>query len=245
MKISAAQIQPVTGDIESNIAKHLTLANAAIKRRTHLIFFPELSLTGYEPGLARSFATDKSDQRLEVFQQFSDEHNVVIGAGLPISVASGIQIGMVWFMPHQPRRSYAKQQLHADELPFFVAGDDQLVLETARGKAVPAICYESLQCDHARRAAELEANVYLASVAKPAGGMEKGMLHYPTIAKQHSMYVVVSNSVGLCDNFASVGQSAAWNHEGELLAQMDSKSEGLLLVDTVSGRTNIYELQSV
>ncbi|MEL7070776.1 MAG: carbon-nitrogen hydrolase family protein [Cyanobacteria bacterium J06581_3] len=245
MKISAAQIQPVTGDIESNIAKHLTLVGAATKKGTNLIFFPELSLIGYEPGLAQSFATSGSDQRLDIFQQFSDEYNVVIGVGLPISAASGVQIGMFWFTPHQPRRSYAKQQLHADELPFFVAGEQQLVLETPVGKAIPAICYESLQSDHAKHAAELEADVYLASVAKPAGGMAKGMLHYPTIAKQHNMYVVMSDSVGPCDNFVSVGQSAAWNNEGELLAQMDSKSEGFLLVDTVNGKASIYELQSV
>lgn len=245
MKISAAQIQPVTGDIESNIAKHLNLINAAVKKGTNLVLFPELSLTSYEPSLAQSFAVGKSDQRLDVFQQLSDDQDVVIGVGLPISAASGVQIGMVWFTPHQPRCSYAKQQLHTDELPFFVAGDQQLVLETPIGRAIPAICYESLQSDHAKHAAELEADVYLASVAKPAGGMAKGMLHYPTIAKQHNMYVVMANSVGPCDNFVSVGQSAAWNDKGELLSQMNSKSEGFLLVDTVSGRANTYELQSV
>lgn len=244
MKISAIQVQPDTGDIESNIVKHLAFIDAAAEQGVDLIFFPELSLTGYEPELAQSLATDWMDSRLEVFQQRSDKHDAIIGVGLPLASEGGVQIGMVWFVPDQPCCRYAKQQLHADELPYFVAGNKQLVIETHTGKAIPAICYESLQPNHASAAAELKADIYLASVAKPAGGLAKGMLHYPAIAKQHNMHVIMADSIGPCDNFVSVGQSAAWNDKGELLVQMDSQSEGLLLVDTVSGRAVIHELQS-
>ncbi|MEL6602137.1 MAG: carbon-nitrogen hydrolase family protein [Cyanobacteria bacterium J06614_10] len=245
MKISAVQLQPATGNIESNIAKHLTLVDASVRQGADLVFFPELSLTGYEPALAQTLATEKADQRLNVFQQRSDEHKIVIGVGLPISVESGVQIGMIWFTPNRPRRCYAKQQLHADELPFFVAGDEQLVLEISAEKIAPAICYESLQPDHAKQAAELGASVYLASVAKPAGGMKKGVLHYPEIAKQQNMCVIMADSVGPCDDFVSVGQSAAWNGKGELLAQMDSQSEGFLLLDTVDERAVVCKFRGV
>ena len=245
MKISAVQIRPTRGNIESNIAKHLTLIRTAVEQRANLIFFPELSLTGYEPALAQSLATEKTDARLDVFQQYSNQHGVIIGVGLPLTVESGVQIGMVWFVPDEPRHSYAKQQLHADELPFFVAGDEQLVLETSAGRVVPAICYESLQASHADDAAALEASVYLASVAKPEGGLAKGMLHYPAIAEQRNMYVIMADSVGPCDNFISVGQSAAWNGRGELLVQMNNRSEGLLIVDTISGEAVVRELQNV
>ena len=244
MRISAVQVQPDTGNIKSNIVKHLTFIDAAVEQGAHLVFFPELSLTGYEPELAQSLAINCMDSRLEVFQHRSDQYNVIIGVGLPLATELGIQIGMVWFFPEAPRRRYAKQQLHADELPYFVAGEKQLVIETPAGKAIPAICYESLQPDHASAAAALKAGIYLASVAKPAGGLAKGMLHYPMIAKRHNMYVVMADSVGPCDNFVSVGQSAAWNDKGDLLAQMDSQSEGLLIVDTVSGKTAIHELRT-
>lgn len=54
---------------------------------------------------------------------------MLIGVGMPISTGSGVCVGMVWFSPGDARRLYAKQQLHADELPYFVAGGKQLVLE--------------------------------------------------------------------------------------------------------------------
>lgn len=244
MKIGAIQVQPDTGNIEPNIVKHLTLIDAAVEQGVDLVVFPELSLTGYEPELAQSLAIDLMDSRLDVFQQRSDRYDVIIGVGLPLATTENkVQIGMAWFAPDKPRRSYAKQQLHADELPYFVAGNKQLEIETPAGKAIPAICYESLQPDHASAAAEAKADIYLASVAKPTGGLVKGMLHYPAIARQHNMYVIMADAIGPCDDFISVGQSAAWNNRGELLLQMGSESEGFLLVDTVSGKARIHELQ--
>ncbi len=244
MKIGAVQLQPIPGDILSNVAWHLNFIQVAVDQDADLVFFPELSLIGYEPTLAQSLVTDKTDGRLDIFQQCSNAHNIIIGIGLPISLASNVQIGMVWFTPMTPCRSYAKRQLHNDELPFFVPGDRQLILETAAHKLAPAICYESLQPNHAENAAHLGADVYLASVAKPAGGMAKAMLHYPTIARKHNMYVIMSDAVGPCDNFISVGQSAAWSNRGKLLMQMNRESEGVLMVDTISGRTSVHPLKT-
>lgn len=68
----------------------------------------------------------------DVFQQRSDAHDITIGLGLPLAVDSGVRIAMVWFAPWAGREVYAKQLLHADERPYFVAGDGQLVLR-ARG----------------------------------------------------------------------------------------------------------------
>lgn len=245
MKISVAQFHPVSGNIASNVAKHLEFIELAVTQDADLIFFSELSLTGYEPHLAKSLASDKSDPRLDIFQQRSDIHNIIIGVGLPILTGSQVQIGMSWFTPKAPRQTYAKQQLHTDELSFFVQGDKQLVLRTATHILVPAICYESLQQSHADNAAKLGADVYLASVAKSTSGMTKAMLHYPTIGRKYSMYVLVANCTGPCDNFVSVGQSAVWNNRGELLVQMDSKSEGMVMIDTVSDQASIHALAGV
>ena len=229
MKVSAAQFHPVSGNIVSNMARHLEFIELAITQDADLIFFSELSITGYEPHLAKSIAYDKSDPRLDIFQQRSDIHNIIIGVGLPILTNSQVQIAMSWFTPKASRQTYAKQQLHNDELPFFVQGDEQIVLRTPTHTLIPAICYESLQESHANNAANLGADIYLASVAKSASGMTKAILHYLTIAKKHSMYVLAANCIGPCDNFVSIGQSAVWNNQGELLVQMDSQSEGLVM----------------
>lgn len=244
MKICAVQLQPIAGDIASNITRHLELIEGAIALGADLIFFPELSLMGYEPQLAQSLAADPADARLDVFQRCSDVHNLIIGVGLPISVKSGVQIGMVWFTPKTPRRSYAKQQLHEDELPFFVTGSRQLILEASGYRVAPAICYESLQPSHADDAATFGAEVYLASVAKPASGMAKAMVHYPAIARKHNLFVIMADAVGPCDDFVSVGQSAAWNNQGGLLMQMDSQSEGILMLDISTRKASVHQFQT-
>jgi predicted amidohydrolase len=239
MIICAAQFRPVAGDIAANTTKHLQLIDVAVGEGAGMIYFPELSLTGYEPRLARSLAADEADPRLDVFQQQSGAHNVIIGVGLPLSSGPHVEIGMVWFSPGKPRLRYAKQRLHADELPFFVQGDRQLVLQAAGDTLAPAICYESLQPSHADDAARLGANVYLASAAKPARALAQAMLHYPAVARKYNMYVLMADCVGPSDDFVSVGQSAAWNNRGELLAQMDAESEGMVLVDTLSGNASV------
>jgi predicted amidohydrolase len=242
MKLCAAQLQPVAGDLATNVAKHLELIELAVSQQADVVFFPELSLTGFEPRLADALAINIADQRLDVFQEHSDKTNMLIGVGMPISMGSGVCIGMVWFSPGDDCRLYAKQQLHVDELPYFVAGGKQLVLERSGSRLVPAICYESLQMDHADRAATLSADMYLASVAKPAGGLAKAMTHYPAVASKHNMLVIMANCVGPSDDFISVGQSAAWNGSGELLAQMDAESEGVVVLDTRNGSASVKTL---
>lgn len=242
MIICAAQLQPIAANIQANKAKHFRLIDLALAQGADLVVFPELSLCGYEPRLARSLARHADDPCLDGFQRTSDANDLTIGLGMPLRFGSDIQISMVWFSPHIPLRVYAKQQLHADEQPYFVPGDQSLLLETADHKLAPAICYESLQPDHADSAAAMGANVYLASVAKPAGALIKALAHCPSVALCHGMYVVMANCVGPSDGFVGVGQSAAWGTSGELLAQMSADEEGVVVLDTDLGTASVHEL---
>jgi predicted amidohydrolase len=243
MRVCAAQFQPLAGDIASNLTQHLKLIELAAAHGADLVYFPELSLTGYEPRLAKSLATHHGDSRLEALQECSDAHNLLIGVGLPASFQSSVRIGMVWFSPMMPRRTYAKQFLHADELPFFVRGEGQLILKAAAHSLAPAICYESLVVEHSENAARLGADIYLASVAKSAGGLAKANVHYPNVARSHHMYVVMSNFVGPSDDFVSVGSSAVWDRNGEMLARIDANSEGMVLLDTATGTAHALRVQ--
>ncbi|RFS17810.1 carbon-nitrogen hydrolase family protein [Emticicia sp. C21] len=231
MKICLAQTKSVKGDILANIAKHQHFIQQAIVEKAEAIFFHELSLTGYEPELAESLATTPDDNRFAIFQQMSDNHGITIGLGMPIRTAKGIEITMLIFQTNQPLQSYAKQQLHADELPYFVEGHEQLILWPETLKVAPAICYESLQASHVQTAHALGARVYLASVAKSQKGVDKAYIHYPIIARQYQMPVLMVNCVGYCDNFVSMGSSGFWNAKGELVAALDHVREGLLTVD--------------
>src|ERR1700753_1352804 len=128
MKIAVAQTRPVKGEIETNISHHKKLIAFAVENGAGMLVFPELSITGYEPELAKELATTPDDSRFDDFQLISNGSRVTIGIGVPILGEQGVMIGMVIFEPNKPRRLYCKQHLHSDELPYFVAGEEQVFL---------------------------------------------------------------------------------------------------------------------
>lgn len=242
MKLCAAQFQPSKGNIDPNVEKHLALIDLAVTCGAGLIVFPELSLTGYEPELVGDLATSGDNARLEIFQELSEQYAIIIAVGLPTRGERGTLISTVIFHPRRARQTYSKQMLHSDELPFFVAGDREIVFSVDGHSFTPAICYESLQNAHAEKAAGMGADVYLACVAKPEQGVAQAYAHYPEIAKRHSMLVLMSNCIGPCDNFVAAGGSAAWNRRGELLVGMSPTQTGLVLVDMETETAEIVEL---
>jgi predicted amidohydrolase len=235
MRLCAAQLAAVCGDIVANLGRHVAFVDLAASHGAELVLFPELSLTGYEPTLARQLATDANDPRLGVLQALADARSIIIGAGLPTRSKSGPQVSLIVFRPLAGRLSYSKQRLHADELSWFSGGDEQLVIDAGGHRLAPAICFESLQPEHAAAVADLGADTYLASVAKPHRGVEVARQHYPSIARRHSMIVLMANCVGPCDDFVGAGGSAAWTERGQLAAELPERDEGIVLIDTTTG----------
>lgn len=234
MKICMVQTRPLKGDLQANIADHQRFIDRALVHGAALIIFPELSLTGYEPTLADALATHRDDPRLDDFQTIADSRQVTIGVGLPTKSPAGICISMVLFRPHQARHLYSKQYLHADEEPFFVSGQNASALIGHNPNVALAICYELSVPAHAATAVNSGAELYIASVAKTAAGVESAGHRLAEIARHYAMPVLLSNCVGPCDDFEAGGRSAVWNAQGELVGQLDGSSEGMLVYDTVS-----------
>ncbi|MFC3120082.1 carbon-nitrogen hydrolase family protein [Agaribacter flavus] len=231
MKLAAAQLQSKSGDIQGNISKHIKLTKVAVEHNCDLIFFPELSLSNYEAENACDSAISVDDQNLQVFQTLSDENNIIICLGIPVKKDKALQIGQVIFQPQQARSLYAKQILHEDELPYFVAGEQSVYIGCDNNILAPAICYESMLMPHVEQAVSADANFYLASVAKNKEGVERGYVHYAKIAKQFGITVMMSNGLGPADNFVSFGCSAIWDEQGNCLASLDEKQSGIVVFD--------------
>jgi predicted amidohydrolase len=233
MKICAVQSKPVKGDIETNIINHKKLIDLAVADKADIIIFPELSVTGYEPTLAKELATHISDSRLDDFQNCSDAKRITIGVGMPIKNNGGISISMVLFQPHKARTVYSKKYLHADEEPYFISGQSSVGL--ANNNIALAICYELSVPAHSEVAFKEGAEIYIASVAKSVAGVEKAGESLSYIAHKYSMTVLMSNSIGHCDNFDCGGKTSAWNNKGVLLGQLNDQNEGILILDTNTG----------
>lgn len=234
MKLAAAQIQSIAGDISQNMEKHLAFSTWAAQKGADLIVFPELSLTGYEPALAQNLTLHTDDVRMDPLQDCCNTNHLTICVGFPSKTAGKPKITMAVFQPGKPRAMYSKKYLHEDEVPYFEPGGDQLIIKQNGLCIAPAICYESRLPEHGKAASALGADIYLASVAKPERGLEKAFAHYPKLCQDHQMCVLMSNAFGPSDGFISAGMSGAWDERGNLAGQLDAKNEGLLLFDTPS-----------
>lgn len=234
MKISTAQIRSKPGAILENLEKHLLFAEEAVKHNSDLIFFPELSMSNYEPELAQKLATTIDDPMFDAFQILADNNLITIAVGMPIKANSGVQIGLILFQPDKYRQVYAKQILHEDEMPYFVPGTEQKIIEIKESKIAFGICYESLNKTHFMEAKNLGADIYLATVAKPKRGVLKAYEHFPKMAQEYRTLIMMSNSIGPSDNFISYGNSAVWSAKGEKLASFDYSTEGIITYDTIA-----------
>ena len=93
MKIGLAQTTSLKGNVPKNIQDHLRIIKRAIKLQADLIVFPELSITSYEPELAKDLVTDVNSSLFNPFQVLSDAHEITIGIGMPTPAFDGIHIG--------------------------------------------------------------------------------------------------------------------------------------------------------
>jgi len=144
IKIALAQINPLLGDMEKNIKKHLEFIEMALEGDAQIIVFPELSLTGYR----------LKDLTMEVaLPSHSDFLNPILKAGKKIDIAMGfvergsdnnaynsamyIENGMVKSIY---RKIYLPTHGMFQELRFMGRGEKVNVFKTKYGNFSILIC---------------------------------------------------------------------------------------------------------
>lgn len=232
MRVAVAQIKSIKGNIEKNLENHLKWIKQAIQNNADMVVFPELSLTGYEPELAATLATNQDDQRLDVIQRLSDEDNITIGVGLPTRKENNIFVSLIFFQPHKERITYSKQFLYPPERSIFTPGRNSLLLKFETEIVSPAICYEVSNAAHQEYATLNNATIYIASVLSSIQGIDSQLEDLADIAKNNNLITFMANYVGKSGGYECAGKSSVWNEKGELLVQLGDKEEGLIIFDT-------------
>jgi predicted amidohydrolase len=232
MRICIGQTNPQKGDIAKNIEQHIRLINRAICKNVDVIIFPELSLTGYEPELASVLATNQDDERLDIFQEISNKHKMIIGVGLPTRSGADIFISMIIFSPEKERITYSKQHLYPTEVNIFTPGQHPVYLNIGNKIIAPAICFELSNPEHSQKAFDNNADIYMASVLNSVGDIDGDLEKLSAIARKFQMTVFMANHVGQSGGYQCAGKSSVWNGKGVLIGQLDGQNEGLLIFDT-------------
>ena len=234
MKICAAQTKPIKGDFEQNIKNHLELIELASEGNADLVIFPELSISGYEPTLAKKLATTSEDRRFDIFQAKSDQYSMAIAIGSPVVNNKDLCIGMIVFQPQKKRTTYLKKHLFHTEEKFFKSGQSITNLQLQNINIGLAICYELSVTEHQKIAFDNGAEVYIASVVESIEGIDNSITKMSKTAHDYSMVTLMSNCIGISGSYECAGKSSIWNQEGTLLGQLSSSEEGVLIYDTQS-----------
>lgn len=243
MRIAIAQVEAIKGNIEKNIENHIRWIKQAIQNNADMVVFPELSLTGYEPELAESLASNQDDARLNEMQNLSDKNRITIGVGLPTRKESNVFVSMIIFQPHKEPITYSKQYLYPPEKSFFTAGKNPLVLKLETEVVSPAICYEASVKAHCEYASRNNATIYIASVLSSIAGIDAELKKLSDIARKKNMVTFMANYVGRSGGYECAGKSSVWNEEGALVGQLGDKLEGMIIFDTITKELLIQDCE--
>lgn len=242
-KVAVAQIPSIKGNINLNITAHLNAIYKAGTKDVSLLVFPELSLTGYEPELAKSLAFTPNDLRLTELIQAAKNYKMHIIVGAPLKTESLPQIGAIIISPEGKVLTYSKMNLHPGEEEFFSAGTSHLILEVEDKKVAIAICADTGNSEHAKYYGNKGADIYVAGVLITEGGYALDTSRLESYAKNYKMLVAMANHNKPTGGWSPIGKSAIWNSDGLLTSAAEIK-DSLVIAENISNNwiSEIIEL---
>ena len=238
--IAAAQSISVAGDLAANIFRHQHFMRVAAQHGVQLLVFPELSLTGYERGLAAELAIVPDADVLQPLRDVAREVGVISVVGMPIRLSdeSPVLIGALVLGADGSLGVYSKQHLHPGEEVAFATGTGGPMLTIAGDTVALAVCADFSHASHAAAAAEQGADVYAAGVLITENGYAPDTALLQGYASTHSMMVLMANHGGATGGWESAGRSAIWASDGSLIAAASGAGNVLVIARRGSGAWN-------
>lgn len=231
LTVAAAQSISIAGDVHANIAHHQRFIMAAAKQGVQVLVFPELSLSGYERGLAAQLAIAPDAALLQPLRDLAREVGVTAVVGMPIRLSddSPVLIGALVLAADGSLAVYSKQHLHPGEEVAFAPGAGGAPLIVGDDTIALAVCADFSHASHAAAAAEVGANIYAAGVLITEGGYAADSALLQGYAREHGMLVLMANHGGATGGWESAGRSAIWAADGRLLAAAPGTGDALVI----------------
>jgi len=247
-RLAVAQVAPVLGDVEKNLALHEKMAREAISQSVNLLVFPELSLTGYFlKDQVPSVALTAEDPALETLRNLSQRVAMVVGF---VEEAPGHRFhnAAVYLeggeIRHIHRKAYLPTYGIFDEQRYLAAGGRIRAFDTALGRMAILICEDMWHPAAAGIAAWDGAEIILCPSASPGRGVgqaepfqnsntwERVIRAYGDL---FTCFVVYANRVGYEDGACFWGGSEVVGPTGASLAKARYLEEDLLVVEVDAG----------
>lgn len=246
LTLSLAQINTVLGRPEANLEKHLALAREAKARGSHLLVFPELSLTGYvlqDLAPAVAHRPEPADPLFAPLLQASQELDLVVGF-VHEDRRSRFYIASAYLshgaVVHVHHKVYLPTYGLFDEGRFFAWGDQVRAFDTRFGRAAILICEDFWHASPPYLAWLDGADLFLFTSASPGRGLSaepqlesaRWVEHINrAYASLFTAFVAHANRVGFEDGLHFWGGSTLYDPNGELLAKAPYDDEHLLTTE--------------
>ncbi len=238
LRIAAAQLDLVVGDLDGNVERMLSAYDAAEEAGCDVVAFPELAITGYPPEdlLLRPAFVAEAAASLEKLASRTGRAAAVVGypeAGRDLYNSAALCAqGRV----HGVYRKHLLPNYGVfDEQRYFVASDVDGPLFVVNGVRVAlSVCEDAWSptgpiLSQAAGGAEIVVNIN----ASPyyAGRIRERETMLATRAADASVPLVYVNLVGGQDELVFDGASMVFDEGGRLLARAKQFEEDLLVVD--------------
>lgn len=233
MKVFIAQIKPYLGDVEKNLENMIKIIEEQINKKTDIVVFPELALTGYLlDELVFEVAIEKvPDKLLELSQKIS----IIFGAvelsenGLYYNAAYYLEDGQI---KYRHRKVYLPKYALFDECKYFNAGDKIRAFDTKFGRVGILINEDALEQSSSELLLKDRAKTIFIltnlSVCLTQNGLQNKN-SWETICKSivlsNNCNLVLVNRVGVEDGITFYGESFALTSEVVVLEKMDILKE--------------------
>ncbi len=241
--LGIAQLAPVLGDLEKNLALHEKILREAEGQGVDLLLFPELSLTGYFlKDMVPSVALTPRDSRLDFLKRASRGMAIVVGFVEESSdhrffnAAAYFDDGK---LRHVHRKLYLPTYGLFDEQRYFAQGDKLRAFDTRFGRMALTICEDLWHPATAYLAALDGAQVILCVSASPGRGLRPEGTFANAAAWEHlnrayaqlfTCFLCFCNRVGYEDGACFWGGSEVIAPTGEALVRAPQLEEALLTV---------------
>ena len=245
MKIAAAQISSVLGNLEKNIEHHLKYCDEAIKNKTDMIVFPELSLTGYSlkdinftiaVNIAKTKLLDKLKEKSKKISIIcglaeEDENFAIYNSGILISD------GEIKF---SHRKIYPPTYGLFEEFRYFSRGNECRAHDTKFGKIGLLVCEDLWHLSLPYTVAMDGAQIITGIASSPTRlsvntdkfkNYEINSEHHRTYARILSTYFVFTNRVGFEDGINFWGGSEIVDPFGNVLSAAKLFDEDIIYAD--------------
>ncbi|WP_157847604.1 carbon-nitrogen hydrolase family protein [Streptomyces violens] len=237
LRVAVAQTQAMPGEVTHNVAEAARVVREAGERGVRVLLFPELSLTGYEPGWLRASlpekAVDPYGTELDAIRDASRDSGVTAIVGAPTAHGKRSAISALVIDSQGETAAVGhKQHLEVHEREIFSPGAGTCTVTVDGWRLAVGICYDASFPEHVRAAALAGADAYLCGGAFVQGESDhRRSVYFPARALENTMYVLFANFVGQQGPWNFCGRSAVYGPDGRPLVEAGNRVPEIAIAD--------------